>query len=73
MTSIDGRSHSLMYLWFPARLSHYGDHGPWCLVSSSRPSNRACGWCGTGIRQKPAAASGNCWSEAGGRVIVAGG
>jgi hypothetical protein len=43
MTTTDGRSRSLMFLRFPARLSHYGDHGRCCLVSSSRPSHRACG------------------------------
>src|SRR5829696_2621689 len=43
MTTTDGRTRGLMFLRFPARLSHYGVHGPRCLVSSSRPSNRACG------------------------------
>ena len=43
MTSTDGRTRGLMFLRFPARLSHYGGHGPCCLVSSSRPLNRACG------------------------------
>ena len=43
MTTTHGRRRSLMFLRFPARLSHYGGHGQRCLVSSSRPSNRACG------------------------------
>jgi hypothetical protein len=28
MTATGGRSRSLMFLRFPARLSHYGGHGP---------------------------------------------
>jgi hypothetical protein len=43
MTTTGGRSRSLMFLRFPARLSHYGGHGRCCLVSSSCPSHRACG------------------------------
>jgi hypothetical protein len=39
MTTTDGRSRSLMFLRFHARLSHYGGHGRCCLVSSSRPSS----------------------------------